>query len=624
MKKQNTLNIQIINEDICKIEAKINPIQTNQSNRSSKPIDHDNTQLKSNTFMITSGSLNLSNTISNLSVQTMRISKNSNILQSNNLINNWGGLPVEVSLADEDKISLYASLDDNINPNISTNSIVFLKKSDKNILYTPSTICNYYLHSNEVTPNKSEMNKITKLDLNAVSIYDENVTENNECVSSFRNNLNNIEDLNGVLCRKTPIKYNKSQLRSTEKKKNSASPMETIFEKEPCKKQLVLNISELDIEDKILNEDLKTPTPNNFMERVNLNFTFNKICGETPEREIPVVKEDKKIIPKIEHKLHKISSLSKPNNDLKTILIKNKNKAESLYLNTIESKKERSISHKYTETSDYYTTTLGDRIETSPKITNSNKKTTQASTVKSKSSTYKKSLSGSNSTSKSKSRANEYLSSNNNTTTIKQFLLGMMEKKKDNNITSITNNINIDKIIIQNPILNPEKKIKKSNSIASDKKKKYKDTASIYSNKSSVCSMTPVFSKKNIKARSNSKNSENKRVIEFTINYDQNNNQANKTNSLINKNKNQTSPINTNNNQNKKLNITTVSPNIKTVYSKPNKTAKIITNFQNYTKKSNDKISPARANPEIKKQIVSCKIANVAGDHDDSFEIDDI
>ena len=284
--------------------------------------------IMSNTNMITSGSLNLSNTISNLSVQTMRISKNSNILQSNNLINNWGNIPVEMSQACDDKISLDASID---NPNISRTSIVFLKKpAEKNLLYTPSTICNYYLHSNEVTPNKSELNKITKLDLNAVSIYDENVTENNECVSSFRNNLNNIEDINGVINKKTPIKYNKSQLRSTEKKKNSASPMETIFEKDTSRKDLVLNISELDIEEKILSEDLKTPTPNTFVERVNLNFTFNKICGETPDRSAPVIKEEKKV-PKKEEIINKINSLSKPNNDLKTILIKSKTKQESLF-----------------------------------------------------------------------------------------------------------------------------------------------------------------------------------------------------------------------------------------------------------------------------------------------------
>jgi hypothetical protein len=630
MKKQNTLNIQILNEDTCRIEAKINPIPAGNSTTFYKPIDVENCQLRSNAYMLTSGSLNLSNTISNLSVQTMRISKTSNILQSNNLINNWGNIPVEISQAD-DKISLDASLD---NPNISTQSIVFLKKpNEKNLLYTPSTICNYYLHSNEVTPCKNDMNKITKLDLNAVSIYDENVTENNECVSSFRNNLNILEDLNGVINKKTPIKYNKSQLRSTEKKKNSASPMETIFEKEASKKELVLNISELDIEDKILSEDLKTPTPNNFIERVNLNFTFNKIIAETPDRDIPVVREEKKI-PKREDAVYKINSHSKPSNDMKTIILKNKAKHESLYINTIESKKERSNSYKYPESSYYNTTTHGDRMETSPKAT-STKKTTQTSTVKSKSSYSKKSYSGSNSTSKTKKRANEYLNSNNS---IKQFLLGMVEKKKGSSITNITNNINIDKIIIQNPILNPEKKSKKSNSIAGDKKKKYKDIASIYSNKSSASSITPIFAKKTVKARSSSKNNDTNKVIEFTINYNQNNTLTNTTinhphktpinhtkinnNLIIKKTNPSTSPISTNTKKPNKSIVSAVTPNIKTVYSKP-KSAKVITNFSNYTKKSIE-MTPSKQIPEIKKQIVSSKIAHVVGDDDDSFDIDDI
>ena len=224
----------------------------------------------------------------------------------------------------------------------------------------------------------------------------------------------------------------------------------------------------------------------------------------------------------------------------------------------------------------------------------------------------------SQSKSNSKSKANCCLSNNS---TIKQFLLHIMDKKKEN--LNITNNINIDKIVIHSSgnerLVNEERKFKKSNSIASDlnKKKKYVDIVKNYSNKNSASSITPNFNKKPIKARSNSKGKDGK-VIEFSINYDQSSHYTKSSNHTIFKKA--ISPTSSKNNKN------IVSPNIKaTKQQKP----KMISNFSNYSKKQRldenvNKENICNSNKlNIKKQIVSSKIATVAGD-DDSFELDDI
>jgi len=150
MKKINTFNVQLINEDTCKIEAKCNLPLSNNQMLSSRINDNDNPQIKTSTFMLTSGSLNLSKTISNLSIQTMRISKNS--ISNSNVCNIYQS----INDNDNENVSFDASVGNTI---LSTNSIVFVKISDKSIIYTLSTICNYYLHSNEVTPNKSDIMK---------------------------------------------------------------------------------------------------------------------------------------------------------------------------------------------------------------------------------------------------------------------------------------------------------------------------------------------------------------------------------------------------------------------------------------------------------------------------------
>jgi hypothetical protein len=297
MKNKNTITISYLNDELCKIEAKCFPQKIFEGNN-----------LNTNSYMLTSGSLNLSKTISNLSVQTIRLSKNS-LITSGRECNGQNKL-VSFDISDDKEI------------NLSTNSIIFNKdkRSEhyiKGLNYTPSTICNYYEQSNEVTPCKFDKSSNTiinelKLDLDAIRI-----------------NVSNEKEIN--LVKKTPIKYTKSQNNNHNSSRSNKSPKVTPSSLDKilslnCKmndacinrltnevrKDIIVHISELNIEDKILNADYKSPTANNVLEKAGLNFTFNKT--NTDEREYEIISKDPILVPEpikcLKAKNSKINSLN--------------------------------------------------------------------------------------------------------------------------------------------------------------------------------------------------------------------------------------------------------------------------------------------------------------------------
>lgn len=370
--KRNAFNLQIVNEDFCKIEATVgteNACQNNQRDLINNPRDQN---ANSNVFQTeTSSSLNFSKTIStsNFSIQTMRISNNTLV---NSIFNNNLNLGISANsknfekskndsdfpeinfnknqIIDEEEICNMQSHRKNpsIGSNLSTNSIVFVKKveiSNRSIFYTPSTICNYYQHSNEVTPNKTNTGNI----FNSVNIRDID-----EGINSSRNNNNNLIS-NNAFDKKTPIKYNKSQINSasvnskrsdtssvnkTANDNNNTSPFDNIFRihVKPVEGSLntlaneykkSLNISHLEIEDvDDGKEEVKSPfTPTlNILDRKNLNWTFNKIKTEETEDEDEGILTLENII-KTEKIKEKISE--------KNLVVKNENlilKNENIYL----------------------------------------------------------------------------------------------------------------------------------------------------------------------------------------------------------------------------------------------------------------------------------------------------
>ena len=158
---------------------------------------------------------------------------------------------------------------------ISSNSII-LKKNDiskNSIFLSPSTLCNYYQQSNDVTPYKSplvknkeelntheneplsekekEKNKLKQINIDLEIIHKKKNSINNNIinVNNTSNNKNNNKLINNTNCemtsrsdeceldnnktlssqrkyvfdKKTPIKYAKNQLKSGEKNKSSKS-----------------------------------------------------------------------------------------------------------------------------------------------------------------------------------------------------------------------------------------------------------------------------------------------------------------------------------------------------------------------------------------------------------------
>jgi hypothetical protein len=198
--KKNSFKLKFVSQDECKIEATcdqqgnfvlnrdINSGMTNTINRLSIVNTINN-----------SGSLNFSKTASNLSFHTVRISKNS---VGGDLIL---GSSINFNFCPEDSVEIsdYSEKPDDLKS--STASVIYVKKTNEknsSILYTPSTICNYYQRSNEVTPNKTSF----KLNLKNLS----NCTSSEENENAGSSSRQKPE-------KKTPIKYTKSQLRSGEK-----------------------------------------------------------------------------------------------------------------------------------------------------------------------------------------------------------------------------------------------------------------------------------------------------------------------------------------------------------------------------------------------------------------------
>ena len=207
-----------------------------------------------NLIFSNNGSLSLSKSI---------INNNINISHNNN---NNSGIQVSfenVSLSGSNKLQ------------ISSNSIIFKKNdiSKNSIFLSPSTLCNYYQQSNDVTPYKSplikqvehehelihendqssgkEMHKLKQINIDILhkrkSIGGSNNKSINKNMNNINSNLNNNNN-NGeitsrseecepsldnnktlssqrkyVFDKKTPIKYAKNQLKSGEKNKSSKS-----------------------------------------------------------------------------------------------------------------------------------------------------------------------------------------------------------------------------------------------------------------------------------------------------------------------------------------------------------------------------------------------------------------
>ena len=183
------------------------------SNHSSRNINSNNQNQNTNTFT----NANISNLITSHSGCELNISK-STFDRNVNMFNN------QISF---DNSSFFDGGSNN-NLQISSNSIIFKKNDNSSsmitkknsMLYSPSTLCNYY----DVTPNKTNNNKSNqngnKPKLKQIAISNLNVTSksdenDNSLISEHVNGSNNRKK---YFEKKTPIKYTKSQLKSGEKK----------------------------------------------------------------------------------------------------------------------------------------------------------------------------------------------------------------------------------------------------------------------------------------------------------------------------------------------------------------------------------------------------------------------
>ena len=287
--RKKTLSIQIFDEEVCKIEAKSIISENLSQNRNFSKASNSGQIINSN-------SLILSETISDVSIQTFRISKNSLVVSNaykaenyslisedqdkklNPISNlkdvvssNFNGNKDELDLGsiiveDRDVMTSaiftrndQSNLEEIMNKScISNHSVIAInqeKKSEagnKSIFCTPNTICNYYLRSNDVTPNKLCYNAVSNYSygtdaFNSVSARSSNQDlkskfpkinilntnsnnpSNNFNGSSNSNTLAGYEDSNNDhiesnfnstrnnFDKRTPIKYTKSQLRTEEK-----------------------------------------------------------------------------------------------------------------------------------------------------------------------------------------------------------------------------------------------------------------------------------------------------------------------------------------------------------------------------------------------------------------------
>jgi hypothetical protein len=623
MRNKNSFNIALLNDDQCRIEAKC--FTTNNS----KLADEGGNK----SYIITSGSLNLSKTISNLSFQTMRVSNS--MITSNRIIETQFYKLDQLAPVDLDKLLSVEVSDAEVSPNLSTNSIVFTRgRSEqfmKNLNHTPSTICNYYQQSNEVTPNK-DVGKVTssnnnkfKLDLKDIHINMSNLEYENSSSSRLTN-----EECTNFLAKKNPIMYTKSQLRSGDKNKPNQSPREENFsplEKifpfncnnvdaslntltKEVRKDIIVHMSELNIEEKILrNQEMltKTPTPKDSWDRKNLNFTFDKVHEDllTDEKETKISSDDPIPIPEpiknLQPKL-KIQHSSNKSTDKKDVKEKFKSKVNNIAIINDKTKHDlRKPNGK--DKNDYLSPPVSSTRKTYHSTNHSNYSKasyTSKYTQESRSSKYNNP---------------QYTISNNSQ--IKLFLLNLLETKEGNPTYNISNNINIDKIVIQNKENN--KRPKKSNSLNHDSaKSRCKDAIFNFTQQNRINFLDckkPSLEKKN---RSTSKTTNRKtEVLEYTVNLDQMsyNKMKKKVETPTNKNSD-------------KQNQTIVS---KQPSFAETKSVKTISNFSNYTKKSVattkvDQISNSIKHidlPNPKTKVISTKLELLLGD-DVSVQADDL
>ena len=248
--------ISISSSSNMQVESSHFSINNNKNSTSliNNPQNIQNHNANNNLIFSNSGFLSLSKSI---------INNNINNISHNN--NNSG---VQISAEN-------LSLSGSNKLQISSNSII-LKKNDiskNSIFLSPSTLCNYYQQSNDVTPYKSplvknkeelntheneplsekekEKNKLKQINIDLEIIHKKKNSSNNNIinVNNTSNNKNNNKVINNTNCemtsrsdeceldnnktlssqrkyvfdKKTPIKYAKNQLKSGEKNKSSKS-----------------------------------------------------------------------------------------------------------------------------------------------------------------------------------------------------------------------------------------------------------------------------------------------------------------------------------------------------------------------------------------------------------------
>jgi hypothetical protein len=639
MKNKNTFNIAILNDDQCRIEAKCIPIGNSQLQNTSKLTEGSGGN-KISACMITSGSLNLSKTISNLSFQTMRVSKAS--LFTSNLPSeppSSSKLPVDLDKLISVEVS-DGSID--IPVDLSTNSIVFVKKSEqflKGINYTPSTICNYYEQSNEVTPNKpmTTSNNRLKLDLNDIHVNVSHVEDDGRenVLSSARQGC---EEGVHFMLKKTPIKYTKSQLKSADKscksfnnvssprEQASASPMDNMLAlkcgmtdsslntlTKEVKKEIVVHVSELNIEDKILSGKydlpLKSHTPKDLLDRKNLNFTFNKVQEIIPteEKELRVSTDDPIPIPEPIKTLKPNATISKANSARGMSVSERNNSVSTLKVMCLDlekikqgvNKKKNNISFRNEGKNDYQ----------SPPVSSTRKMTYHSTNH----SNYSKDSRQSKhtATQDSRNKKESFVLSNNSK--IKLFLLNLLEEKNKHEGKELSNAV--EKIFTQGSRGKP---FKKSNSVNHDSARKRCENAINNHTRSHKISFLNLDKKETIKASSTSRTKDGKaKVLEYTVNIDQ-----------LSYSKSKKSPEVKYN-----LSIQTKSKERATNFSSGNNTkTKVLASFTNYTrklspttKKANELTNKIKSIdiPHQKKKAVSSKLEVLLGD-DVSVPNDDL
>lgn len=311
-----TVNIKIFSDDHCKIEAncvtmKENGIKLSHSQDRIKYIGE--TSLSNNNLLSSNNneSLNFSKTasISNMSVQTMRISNNNiNDLSSSNKAIFIQEADIS-SQSDQDLVEqgqTSRSVSNN-NTSIIHNPNRREKPSEtKSIFCTPSTICNYFQHSNEVTPNKPRhpgSKNNFKLNLKNINLPSNNQLFSSRSEENINENVSSSSRNHQVFTIKSNLMYTKPQLKSGDKNSNANLSGSSRGVPSPFVNALKINSKTIDETLSALAKDfkknfeisdMKTNLNNDFdleikangadfaqgLDRKNLNSTFEKIVTD--------------------------------------------------------------------------------------------------------------------------------------------------------------------------------------------------------------------------------------------------------------------------------------------------------------------------------------------------------